>query len=457
MASGSEVLPALTGNAGEMDANVDVDVMRAPELLALLPASVLLNNVLAHLSAADAVRLGSCSRALRLVAFADEVWRGRCEDRGWGPFARGVSWQGGISEGAGFSATRSSLCVECLRPSRYVFALLSCRLCEACEHRSPRYGLVTALEAAERYGVPYDKLEGLPYHDACRTRFFMRAAVEELAAAGSVGQGRKGRGQGHQQGLSAAAEAGDGAEGSSGEEPGSAEEGEAEEQRQQQRGSRPGRPLGGSAAGSEGSDMEEGCEKPHGDHPEEEEGGGMASGGSDEDDAPVTHGRRAADKAARKAAKKAEAQRDKRQQRNAAAGAGGSRERPSYGRIAFACSPPSGGAGAMALGRRAAQQQLLLQPGGGRRARRAMAAAGSSPPGCRAAGPLLAAAGDGGDGPALPLEGQAVPLRRSRAGGARGAAVAGGRIKLKSGWAAEREALMAEWGAFGISGLVLAS
>ncbi len=89
-------------------------------------------------------------------------------------------------------------------------------------------------------------------------------------------------------------------------------------------------------------------------------------------------------------------------------------------------------------------------------------AAGSSPPGLRPAGPLLLALadadGDDGGGQALPLEGQAVPLPRSGGGGGGGGGGRSSRLpKLKSSWAAEREALMAEWGQFGISGLVLAS
>ena len=80
---------------------------------------------------------------------------------------------------------------------------------------------------------------------------------------------------------------------------------------------------------------------------------------------------------------------------------------------------------------------------------------------------------DDGDGQALPLEGQAVAGGGRRRGGGRGGGGGGGggagaaaapaasgpsrTVKLKSGWAAEREALMAAWGQFGISGLVLAS
>ncbi|GIL89173.1 hypothetical protein Vretifemale_16985, partial [Volvox reticuliferus] len=106
-----------------------------------------------------------------------------------------------------------------------------------------------------------------------------------------------------------------------------------------------------------------------------------------------------------------------------------------------------------------------------------MLVAGGTPNrGCRATGRALVVQDDDGDGSALPLEGQSVllPRNRGRGGVGRGggdnhgkgrggngsSSSAGGGtrpVKLKSGWAAEREALMAAWGQFGISGLVLAS
>lgn len=55
--------------------------------------------------------------------------------------------------------------------------------------QSPRYGLVTALEAAERYGVPYTALGGVPYHEACRTRFYLRTTIEAMARPLGGGRG----------------------------------------------------------------------------------------------------------------------------------------------------------------------------------------------------------------------------------------------------------------------------
>ncbi|GLC33798.1 hypothetical protein PLESTM_000112500 [Pleodorina starrii] len=373
----------------------------ACDMLALLPAPLLLSSVFPLLDAADLIRLGSCCRALRSAAFSDEVWQPRCEALGWSAFPRGTSWQ------AGFSSRRRTLCVECGSPSRYVFALLGCWLCEKCEHGSPRYGLVTALEAAKRYGVPYAALAALSYHEACGTRFYLRSAVEAIARSSSRGGG--GGGGGAARGPGAVRRASDGSEMGEGDEE---EEEEGDD----------------SAASSE-----------DGNGPDEDESSGGGGGGGGGGGRPGAADRRADDKAARKAAKKAakEAQRLKRQGRNTPGGGGG-----------------GGGGG----GRRQHHQQQQHSTAGGREG-------GAQPHGRRRGGDDDDGGGGRG-GAALPLEGQAVALPHNRrraagggsgSGGGRGGGVRGAAGKLKSGWAAEREALMAAWGQFGISGLVLAT
>ncbi|KAG2431766.1 hypothetical protein HXX76_009262 [Chlamydomonas incerta] len=389
-----------------------------PDFLALLPVPLLLNSVLPLLSAPDVVRLAACCRHLKEGAFADDVWRPRCEARGWALQFRGMGWQ------ECYTARRQTLCVECGEASRYVFLLLSCRLCEKCEHASPRYSLVTALEAAERYGVPYAALGGVPYHEACNTRFYLRTTVESMAKP--LGGGLRGAGAGADE-----------------------DESEEEEAEDQRNGERADEPMGPEAEAGDRAQLQQQQRQDDASSGAEDEDGGAAG------DAAAQ--RRAAEKAERKAAKKAakEAQRAKRQGKATPPMA--APPRPSYGKIVTGTSPPTGksrgGGGA----------------GVGRAGRGAAGPFGRSPPGCRAAGPLLVQ--DDGDGQALPLEGQAVAGGGRRRGGGR-AAAGGGRagaaagaaasgpsrtVKLKSGWAAEREALMAAWGQFGISGLVLAS
>ncbi|KXZ44959.1 hypothetical protein GPECTOR_60g737 [Gonium pectorale] len=346
--------------------------------LGLIPTPVLLKHVLPLLDSAAVVRLASCSRALAATALSDDVWRPRCEARGWGPFPRGVSWQ------AGFSSRRASLCVECGKPSRYVFALLGCRLCEGCEHT----GLAPAGQAAVQ-GQAAELLGGRP------------AGSQESAGESTD------------------------------------EDADDEEQRE------------GQAEG-----MEAGAER---------EARGEAGQPPEDSVRPGLRRNGLALTGVGLAAQAKEAQRLKRQLRippgTAGGGGGGGRvaagSRGGGGGV-LGSSPPSG-AGFQGL--------KAQQPGGARGRRSAAVTFGSSPPGARAVGPLLVAQDDG-DGLALPLEGQAVPLPRSRArgggagggGGGAGGASGGGRpAKLKSGWAAEREALMADWGQFGISGLVLAS
>ncbi|GIL68697.1 hypothetical protein Vafri_21931 [Volvox africanus] len=269
--------------------------------LALLPRSHDLEisqaQLLPVLDAVDLVRLGSCCRALHAAAFSDDVWRPLCEALGWGCFPRGNSWQ------ACFSSRRRMLCVECGAPSRYVFALLECRLCERCEHRSPKYGLVTALEAAERYGVPFTALASLLYHETCGARFYLRSAVETLSSSHNGSRGG---------GIASTASTDE-------------DEDEDEYQRDEELGE------------GESSDS---CGDSDGAAALAGEGGAV--------------GRRAEEKAARKAAKKAakEAQRQKRQLRNTLerGGDGGRGGRQAY-RSPGQSSWPSGGQASVVLQR----------------------------------------------------------------------------------------------------------
>lgn len=112
---------------------VDNEDAAGQDQLSSLPRPVLL-HIIALLPAASATCLGVACQELREVAFADEVWKPRCEAKQWAaapghapfPFQRG------------FSARQRSACRECGRPSRYVFALLGVRLCEKCEHQVRR-------------------------------------------------------------------------------------------------------------------------------------------------------------------------------------------------------------------------------------------------------------------------------------------------------------------------------
>lgn len=106
-------------------------------------------------------------------SFEDHKVYGSCNPqpfcRGWGPYPRTVSWRDG------FCSQRRSLCVECGRPSRYVFAITGERLCDKCEHASPKYALVTALEASQHYGL--NSVAGLPSVLSCNARRVADAAA----------------------------------------------------------------------------------------------------------------------------------------------------------------------------------------------------------------------------------------------------------------------------------------
>ncbi len=60
-----------------------------------------------------------------------------------------------------YSYRRARLCVECHRPSRYVFTLLGCRLCEACEHQVGRDKDAVVEHAGATVGATeFDTFEG---------------------------------------------------------------------------------------------------------------------------------------------------------------------------------------------------------------------------------------------------------------------------------------------------------
>lgn len=107
--------------------------------LCSLPRLVLL-NIIDRLPAKSATCLGLCSAELRGIAFSDEVWQARCEAKQWEPIQG--SWQ------RGYSNRQRIACRECGRPSKYVFALLGCRLCEKCEHQVGRTDRLNACAAA---------------------------------------------------------------------------------------------------------------------------------------------------------------------------------------------------------------------------------------------------------------------------------------------------------------------
>lgn len=84
--------------------------------------------------------------------------------RGWRDHAPRMSWR------LGFCRRQRLLCVECGQPTRYVFQLLGCRLCDTCEQQSPKYALVTAREASGRFGMPPSEIHKLQPVPSCNTR-----------------------------------------------------------------------------------------------------------------------------------------------------------------------------------------------------------------------------------------------------------------------------------------------
>jgi hypothetical protein len=106
-------------------------------------------QILSHASSQTLCRVAACSKLLYSIATAAVLWQPLCEARSWGPFKQVIvtanshaidmsderpdSCVQGQSWHQGFCIEYSKLCVECRRPTRYIFKLFGCRLCEKCE------------------------------------------------------------------------------------------------------------------------------------------------------------------------------------------------------------------------------------------------------------------------------------------------------------------------------------
>ncbi|MEW5297630.1 MAG: hypothetical protein WDW36_000828 [Sanguina aurantia] len=406
------------------------------DLFVLLPHVILLSHIFPLLSEKSIVRLGSCSHHLKAPAFADVLWRPKCEARKWGPFSRGVSWL------AGFSQRQRQLCSECRQATPYVFTILgpAYRLCERCENQSTKYSLVTACEAAERYGLMPSQLQPLPSIDTCNSRFYLSTHVV------AVSEGR------HHLDPAPPAKP-------------STNDSDSEQQAAGSSGSRSAhqqRPAAAAAgADSENSDAEGGGNgnnsdgettfRLDGDDSDDDgEGGGSRRGGGGGGAAAA---RKEAEKLARKANKKMAktAQRDKRSSKTVAPtpgemyGAAMSAAARGANALAesapMAASPPSDRGGYSGPGKTGGRDGKQNRHREMQEAKKMAAAGGKG--GKR--GGRDAKGRDGGrlgeDSTPMPLEGMTL----------------GSSPKQNSSWIIERERLMDKWGAFGISGLVMAT
>lgn len=99
------------------------------------------------------LRLGALCAAHRsfnaalAVPEADSMWTALCR-------RYGTSFAGAESAKTRFGRHASTLCQDCHAPTRYVFTLLGCRLCEACERASPhKYSLATMSQLVHEASV----------------------------------------------------------------------------------------------------------------------------------------------------------------------------------------------------------------------------------------------------------------------------------------------------------------
>eukprot|EP00252_Welwitschia_mirabilis_P006229 TRINITY_DN17035_c0_g1_i2.p1 TRINITY_DN17035_c0_g1~~TRINITY_DN17035_c0_g1_i2.p1 ORF type:complete len:385 (-),score=60.35 TRINITY_DN17035_c0_g1_i2:76-1230(-) len=164
-----------------------------------LPDSLLQHVLLPKLDAPDLAMLACCNRRMSRTATVDDLWRPlfnthfnmsflfrkyykkvNCGE-GDPPPCPWPTWH------CAFCYQQSIRCVECKEHTPYIFTLSPShvRLCERCEQASPKYALVTELEAKGVYLLDDDDLRNLPFKvikikKTC-LYLFLKEAVEELA------------------------------------------------------------------------------------------------------------------------------------------------------------------------------------------------------------------------------------------------------------------------------------
>lgn len=184
---------------GEEVAKIPGSVSRIEDL----PDVLLFNGILPYLDAIDLARLACCNTRLNKTAAADQLW--------YPIFISHYSPGGGLrhhkrynnnpNKGRepppypwqtwhqAFCSKQNIRCVECKEHTPYVFTLLPSRvrLCERCEYTTPKYALVTELEARARYLLDDEDLRSLPFKKVQIKKFcvyfFLRSDVEKLAHA----------------------------------------------------------------------------------------------------------------------------------------------------------------------------------------------------------------------------------------------------------------------------------
>jgi len=86
-----------------------------------------------------------------------------------------------------FYSKQNKRCIKCKEHTPYIFTLLPFRvsLCERCEYTTPKYALVTELEARVRYLLDDEDLHSLPFKKVQIKKFcvyfFLRLDVENIA------------------------------------------------------------------------------------------------------------------------------------------------------------------------------------------------------------------------------------------------------------------------------------
>jgi len=181
---------------GEIAQNM-VSVSRIEDL----PDVLLFNGILPHLDGIDLARLACCNTRLNKTAAADQLWyplfisnypsggglrhhKRYNNDPNKGREPPPYPWQ---TWHQAFCSKQNKRCIECKEHTPYVFTLLPFRvsLCERCEYTTPKYALVTELEARARYLLDDEDLHSLPFKKVQIKKFcvyfFLRLDVEKLA------------------------------------------------------------------------------------------------------------------------------------------------------------------------------------------------------------------------------------------------------------------------------------
>mmetsp|Transcript_40369 Transcript_40369/g.101554 ORF Transcript_40369/g.101554 Transcript_40369/m.101554 type:complete len:316 (-) Transcript_40369:187-1134(-) len=162
-----------------------------------IPAAVMKLQVLPRLDVRSLCALACAgSRPLRVMCDGEELWQPLAVGRSWRRRSEEETWK------QAYRRLQGELCTCCRKPTKYIFTILGCRLCEACEHANPhKYSLVTACEASEHYGLTAADLMALTGPlKKLGTFFYLRCEV--VSTCGTPGSTLHFKGEGTRPELS---------------------------------------------------------------------------------------------------------------------------------------------------------------------------------------------------------------------------------------------------------------